>query len=715
MDKRIVTFPIMGKKNSEVIKEFLESLDIKVILPPPITDKTIKLGVRHSASMMCIPFKITLGNYIEALDKGANTLLAYDSRGVCRFRQYTKAHVYILERLGYKFEMHVFNSTNVISKLKELSGKSSLKIFKEFNKHYKKIQKNDEYIWSKDKINIGIIGEVYVSSDEKVNYDIENKIKKFGGNPINTATFSGFIKEKLGILRLQNIFKKNEMKKYKKEAKTYFNGKLGGHSFENIYNLLYLKDKKIDGIIHLMPLSCFTEETEITVNNFTSKMIKDIKIGDEVLTHKGRFRKVETIMEKIYNGKILEINCRGLTKINTTKEHPILSLKRKDIVCNGRKRPFLCRPKNTTYYCKKWNHNCKLKRKEINFTPIFRKSDELEKGDFIAIPKPKNILSKKYYKSLMINPKKPKYKDVKEFPYTPDLLRVLGYWLAEGSINYDSSKTRDRKYLSGLTFTFNSRETNFTKEIKKTIEKNFDAYVTTYTNKNRPNTIDLKITNRSLAYIFEKLCGKYCDKKIIHNDIMNLEPSLQLELVKGFFRGDGHYENNSKTTRYRATTTSFKLANQLFWILIRNNIKATIRKHKKRKNRKDAYIINISSIDCLRRLKEDNIKLPERKFTTPHFLETKDYFFLPIREIKKKNFKGRVYNLEVKEDNSYIANFLTVHNCCPESMIECYIDGICKDNNIPLLRIPIDENSAEKNLETRLETYCELLKMRKGK
>ena len=49
----------------------------------------------------------------------------------------------------------------------------------------------------------------------------------------------------------------------------------------------------------------------------------------------------------------------------------------------------------------------------------------------------------------------------------------------------------------------------------------------------------------------------------------------------------------------------------------------------------------------------------------------------------------------------------------PETLGEPIINKICSDNNIPLLRIPIDENNSEANLETRIETFCELIKWKK--
>ncbi|MHC5154771.1 MAG: hypothetical protein ACYSO3_01305, partial [Planctomycetota bacterium] len=81
---RTVAIPWMGKDYIELLAQSLRNLGVKVLLPPPTTDKTIQLGVRNTAEMVCFPLKPTLGNFIEALDNGADTLLMFDSKGQCR-------------------------------------------------------------------------------------------------------------------------------------------------------------------------------------------------------------------------------------------------------------------------------------------------------------------------------------------------------------------------------------------------------------------------------------------------------------------------------------------------------------------------------------------------------------------------------------------------------------------------------------------------------
>ena len=83
---RIVSFPHLGNYYI-VFNYFLtKALKCKVIIPPGTTRKTIELGSKYSPDFVCVPFKYNLGNYIEALDMGANTLI--QGGGGCRYGYY---------------------------------------------------------------------------------------------------------------------------------------------------------------------------------------------------------------------------------------------------------------------------------------------------------------------------------------------------------------------------------------------------------------------------------------------------------------------------------------------------------------------------------------------------------------------------------------------------------------------------------------------------
>ena len=202
----------------------------------------------------------------------------------------------------------MLNPRNIIPVIRKISGKSRITVFKNLYKHYKRIKSNDERAWSQDKPNIGIIGEIYVCCNNEVNFDLEGKIKKFGGNPYNTATTIDFIEDKIPLFNPFKKLRKDKKKEYKIEAQKFIDGKIGGHAFENLYNLLELKDKGIDGVIHVLPLSC---TVETCIEPYVNHICRENKIPllrlpiDENSAEANLETRLETFCEliKMKNGK----------------------------------------------------------------------------------------------------------------------------------------------------------------------------------------------------------------------------------------------------------------------------------------------------------------------------------------------------------------------------------------------------------------------------
>ena len=69
-----ISFPNMGP-NYVAFKTLFESLDLDVIVPDPTNREAIKIGVKYSPEFVCFPFKATLGDFVNAIKKGAETLV----------------------------------------------------------------------------------------------------------------------------------------------------------------------------------------------------------------------------------------------------------------------------------------------------------------------------------------------------------------------------------------------------------------------------------------------------------------------------------------------------------------------------------------------------------------------------------------------------------------------------------------------------------------
>jgi len=67
------------------------------------------------------------------------------------------------------------------------------------------------------------------------------------------------------------------------------------------------------------------------------------------------------------------------------------------------------------------------------------------------------------------------------------------------------------------------------------------------------------------------------------------------------------------------------------------------------------------------RKKRDVVRVFEKR----HVVETEDGFWVPIKQIRREPYKGKVYNLKVNTDESYLANGYAVHNCFMLAVVAC--------------------------------------------
>lgn len=98
-----ITAPHLGNLHI-VLKDLFSRLGVEYIPPPPTSERTLALGVKYSPEFACLPLKSTSGNFIEALEQGADTLIMVGGVGPCRFGYYAEIQKRVLEEAGYHFE-----------------------------------------------------------------------------------------------------------------------------------------------------------------------------------------------------------------------------------------------------------------------------------------------------------------------------------------------------------------------------------------------------------------------------------------------------------------------------------------------------------------------------------------------------------------------------------------------------------------------------------
>ena len=62
----------------------------------------MQIGAYYAPEEICLPFKLMLGNFIQSIEAGADTILTTGSCGPCRFGEYCELQMQILKKLGYR-------------------------------------------------------------------------------------------------------------------------------------------------------------------------------------------------------------------------------------------------------------------------------------------------------------------------------------------------------------------------------------------------------------------------------------------------------------------------------------------------------------------------------------------------------------------------------------------------------------------------------------
>jgi len=422
---------------------------------------------------------------------------------------------------------------------------------------------------------------------------------------------------------------------------------------------------------------CLVKGTKIFLKDCGVNAIDNINIGDIVLTHDNNYKEVINIMNRKYNGKLYSIYKLGSNiPIEITEEHSLLVIKvnkckTRNTFChiNG------CPDKNMRKDgCKHYYNTYKLE---------WVKAKNVSIGDYVVTPIINTNDKETYTYSFNYgigNQRGIKYEHITiTLPVNNELLELIGYFLSEGSI-----RTQEDRY--DVSFSLNKNEVLFSDRIQELVKNIFNI---------EPSDICVYNNVRIIRYYkkhineFFKQFGYGATNKFIPLWIKELSPEKLKFLIKGEWIGDGNKFPSEQGRKIehgiRITTYSETLAWDIYQILAKLKWMPRIYKENNPKCRKKLSINPAFSVDFKL---TDNICdflgvkfiLPSRRIELDYISDDGKYLLSPISKIEVDDVVDvDVYNLDVKDDNSYVANGIIVHNCrlgFPEQALE--VLRICK-------------------------------------
>ncbi len=307
-----ITYPGMGYL-SPPVRHMLESLAIEVAEAPPISKRTVELGTLHSPEGVCLPYKISMGNFLEGLERGADTIVTMCGAGKCRFGFFGEVQRTALAH-GREIAFWSLNTERLLADLyrfllRAAPGAGCIAVARSISLAVKKLRAIDalsearnyygpraaapgriidlceygageialggsfaEINYSRDLIvdimaslaradapeppRVALVGEFYVLLEPYANRWIENALIRQGVE-VKTFVHTGGWAYAKTLLQAFGLY--NEEREYLAQARPYFSGHVGGDGLKSVGTSLQCARQGYDGIIHAFPFGCMPE------------------------------------------------------------------------------------------------------------------------------------------------------------------------------------------------------------------------------------------------------------------------------------------------------------------------------------------------------------------------------------------------------------------------------------------------------------------------
>ena len=305
-----ISFPRLGNYDVPFRYFISRVFDADVITPPATTKRTLELGSVHSPDFVCAPFKFNLGNHLESLEKGADTIIQFG--GICRLGYYGELHEQILRDLGYNFNfinlagMRMKNPKSVWDTMKKYNQNLSLETLAktlpttysmvsqmdELEKHirknigfeaergsfdrlyaaylaeaeqvknkrelkrvysrYSKEIKNVKVNMPKNPLRVGIIGEYFTVLEPFANHFLEKEL----------AAMQIYVTRNLNVST--TIFHR-DAPKILKRVQHYVKYDIGATGIDTVNSALAFAKRGYDGLIHVKSFGCMPEIDAVSI------------------------------------------------------------------------------------------------------------------------------------------------------------------------------------------------------------------------------------------------------------------------------------------------------------------------------------------------------------------------------------------------------------------------------------------------------------------
>lgn len=500
--------------------------------------------------------------------------------------------------------------------------------------------------------------------------------------PKNTKLDSYFKKLCRDGLKKRSEGKNYDIDKYK-ERLEYEIKVISDMGFQEYFLVLFdiLKFCRKKDIPYGPGRGCFIPGSKVLMYNGTVKSIEDVVVSDKVVTHNGEIQEVYGIPNYDINEDMYIIKAGSNEEITTTNDHKFLVLKTRE--CN-----------NTSYRNKWCKKTCRVYNKCKFMVPQeleWIKAKNIRVGDMLCYPKNINLNDNNTTVDLSKLDNTIKYNDDyvwyergknrlqtskinRYITFDNEFARLAGYYIGNGYSSFNGEK---RNYKIGIAFNSSGKQKQID-DVVNLFQNIFGITLKMFGHKTK-NVIKLEIGSKILVLFFKKYFGNYALDKHVPDELMTSDKNILKNLLVGLMNTDGHLVSKAQKISY--STISENLAYQVQLIFSKLGYYGNKGRHKRNQNGwHDDFTVSLSGKQLIK-LKEDlfpEINIREQAFYRNEFIEDSDYYYFKVNDVKTINYNGKVYDLSVNNNTSYIINSSVVHNSAAGSLVAycLYITGI---------------------------------------
>lgn len=374
---------------------------------------------------------------------------------------------------------------------------------------------------------------------------------------------------------------------------------------------------------------------EIVITEKGVVPIESISPGDRVLTIDGSLQEVFGKWERLYDDDLIEMKVRGLPPVRLTTNHRMI------VAEDGRYKYENGKRDTRTSI----TDNLGEQREIL--------AGELTTNHLIPFPIPSYEIG---------------LKDIEKWEHVSfSYIELAGWYLSEGWAELDNRHGR-------VGFALHKRELDSAKrigelclELDPPSGRRSSAKVSI--KESSENGIELRYGSKRLAKKLSEDFGRGAANKRIPEWIVYGDIEWAKLLMKGLWKGDGHTNKN----RVFLTTISRQLAWDTHLILLRLGIPSTIRDIPERtgsdgQHHRRAYEVRVANkkyraaMENITSLK-DKSKPQDKLYDVYGFRDNS--IWRHVYSLNREKYHGKVYNLWVDGNNTYVVGCGAVHNCHP--------------------------------------------------